>query len=230
MKFLFTIYFIVAFFQLSAQQTDDTTITIKTPYNPKGDYKNWGVKAIILPLLVGNGSGLINQLGVEYGITKNQTLGIDAAYIFFNDHREKATDTGGVVRKSSDKSTTKQKALFFNYRYYFYVERWRFKRNRAPYISLYYRLANTTDKTDPSFKHDYLVKDEKSNAIGIVAGAVDRFRSEKRLGIDYNIGLFYKQKNIDITYRENNLTKTKQETDSNFGLRIGLYIHYWFFR
>jgi hypothetical protein len=214
----------------SQNNTDSSAVTFtKTPYNPKGNYRNWGLKGKILPVFLGNGGGFSFQLGSEYGFTKNQSFGVDAMYFYFNDHREKPVDTAGIIRAGGDKSYSNQKALFLYYRYYLNLEKWRIKRHRVIYASTYYRLGNRKETRDPAFKNDFISQKEKNNSLGLVVGGIDKFGSEKRLGLDYQIGGYYRLSNSTTFYRENNIEKVNQSKTNNFGFRLGVQLHYWFF-
>src|SRR5580704_8806540 len=107
---------------LTAQQqvpvADSTSQDLfKTPYDPKAGFRTWSTKGKVLPYpIFGNGAGISVLLGLEYGFTKNQSIGVDVFSDWSENSNDHATDTAGVQHAYGDNYTGGEQAIFLNYR------------------------------------------------------------------------------------------------------------------
>ena len=72
-----------------------------------------------------NRDGVSGLFGVEYGITKNQSIGVDGFLEYRENSNDMAQDTAGVTHQIGDYWNSVKRAVFLNYRYYFSFQRLR---------------------------------------------------------------------------------------------------------
>jgi hypothetical protein len=204
--------------------------SIHRPYNAWGHYETWGIKGKILPFLVGNSGGINALIGFEYGFCKNHSIGIDLYFLAMESSNDMVFDTAGVRHDVGNDQYTIDKALFINYRYYLPLKHpWR-NPARAYYFGCFGRYGQLRNIKDPLFNKNFVRSDEVHYSAGIVFGALGKFSHKKRLGLDLNIGIFYKEKDItDVTNRNGSIYTTVSRPD-NFGFRIGLNLYLMYYR
>jgi hypothetical protein len=222
----------ICFFGHAQWRKDDPRIFDRTatPFNPKGAYHCIALKAVVLPLPLGNVGFLSTSLGVEFGLTKNQTIGVDGFYMTGGDKSDKVKDTAGVEHHEANDYHTNERAVFFSYRYYFNFRKLRENNGICLYSSCYVRYGKKSSDKDEAFFNDYVSEEEINKSIGVLVGSVFMFEGSTKWAWDVNIGPFLKNKDITTVYRENRVRKTKFESTHNMGIRIGATINYYFFR
>ena len=67
-----------------------------TPYDPHAHYRTWSLKGKVLPFFLGDFGGISGLFGVEYGITKNQSIGVDGFLELQENSDDGVQDTAGV--------------------------------------------------------------------------------------------------------------------------------------
>jgi hypothetical protein len=187
----------------------------------------FGVKGMVLPYLLGNGSGIANNLGFESIFLNHHSFGINGMYHISGGSFENVTDTLGIKHKTGKNYKSIEKALNINYRYYFNFYKFSEARGKAFYSSLIYRYGKTNRFEDPAYKVDYLTQFETKNTIAFAIGMLARFKTTDRFGIDINMGVSHKNINLVTNYRDNNIIKTKFENSSNFCFWVGLTVGYY---
>jgi hypothetical protein len=70
----------------------------------------------VLPFLLGNGGGFSSVFGVEYGIGKNQSIGVDGFFEYQENSDDMVQDTAGVQHQVGDYWFSFERAVFLNYR------------------------------------------------------------------------------------------------------------------
>jgi hypothetical protein len=215
----------VTFAQLSSRTKDSLDNRfINTPYNLKSDYKTWTIKATCLPVFIGNSGLISNVLGMEYGFMKNQSISIDLNYIYSEDSHDMVADTAGVSHNTGNYSYSNEEAVFAYYRYYFSWQKIRESKGLSFYSSCYFRYGYVERKEDPAFSGNYISQKESNYAEGILFGAIKQC-NYKRLGLDFNVGVFDKQKDIATIYSAD----TRHQGSSNIGVKIGFTLDYLIF-
>jgi hypothetical protein len=210
-------------------QKDSTKYIYKTPYNPSSPNQTWTIKAFPLPFLAGDGGGIACTLGVEYGFFKRHSLGVDGIYNLEGGSHDMVTDTAGRHYDIGNYYSSEERAILISYRYYLNFPDTREKKGMVWYLSTFARYGKIHSHKDPAFINDYIDQDQLQKSIGILFGGISVFKKPSRMGFDFNAGIFYKEKNISTEYFDNNIIKSRTDRPSNFGVRIGLYIDYWFF-
>lgn len=226
MKIKFIIILLPLSFVSFAQSNNTNLISkdsIETPYNPKGKYNYFSIKGPFPLFYIWT---LYTPIGFEYGFHKRHSIGLELFYNKQSTSHEDATDNNGVMHHPGNFGNVQTRAIFISYRYYLNAQNIR-KRGSAPYFSCFYRYGEDKVVNDIDYKNDYYYKFEKQNSIGVVYGVLVYGDSKfiNKLGLDLNVGVFYKQKNAVLDYDENNSNKT-----SNLGIRVGVYLNYNFTR
>ena len=193
----------------------------------KDSSHTWVIKGITLPYFLGNNAGIAFSLGGEYWFLKNQSIGIDGFINLAEGSREDIADTAGIVHDVGGYYHTTEKAIFLNYRYYFGSNPLRNNSDFALYVSTYFRYGHRATLKDELYPEDYITKIENSWSQGILIGSVSALDQSKRFYFDVNAGPFFKEKNINTTYREAGIIKSSNEKPSAIGVRIGIYICYF---
>jgi hypothetical protein len=199
-----------------------------TPFNPKSRYYNIDVRGIAAFYPWGNGGGAVAGFGFDVGIGRRQSLGLEAIYYTYGDAEDEVTDNEGVTHQDGGNRTcARDNAIFLNYRYYL---NWQWQRSKgyAPYISAFARYGRLVKMQDQNFPgNEYTMETDIQKSAGIVLGSIYTFE-ESNFGIDVNVGAFYKTHDIKTDYIElfdGGIVASKQ---SNFGIRVGFSINYWF--
>lgn len=213
------------------QSNDDNHSTtavkdFRTPYNPKGDYHTWSVKFTILPIPYSDQTMIVSALGIEYGITKNQSIGLDGHLDYsFGSHNNVLDTLGGFHSTGQDFHTTDLAAIL-NYRYYFNMENTRNNNGVFFYTGAFVKYGRVYYYQNQLYQADYISKDENDYSEGILFGAILKVSSVKNVGLDANIGLAHLETDITTVYKY----QTKVEKPTSIIPRVGLYIHWWFYR
>ena len=203
----------------------------RTPYNPKGDYHTWGVKLTILPIPYSDQTMIVSALGIEYGITKNQTIGLDGHFDYsFGVNSNILVDTLGGIHSTGQDFHTTDLAAILNYRYYFNMENARNNNGLYFYTGAFVKYGRVYYYENQLYKSDYISKDENDYSEGILLGAILKISSVKNVGLDANVGLAHLETDVTTVYKDNGNIKTKLEKLASIIPRVGLYIHWWFYR
>ena len=201
----------------------------RSPYDPNWSYHTWSLKGKVLPFLFGNGGGVSGMLGVEYGFAKNQSIGVDGFYEYQENSNDNVQDTAGVTHDFGDYYHSNERAIFLNYRYYFNCAQLR-KDGIIPYILVFGRYGKLDQHYDPlyplsSFKDNY----ETHRSVGLMLGSAFQFNRPRRLGLDINLGIFEKKKDISAVYLKNGVTSTVDSHPLGPGFRLSVNLVYWFY-
>ena len=218
------------------QTTDDSNHVTKaikdfrTPYNPKGDYHTWGIKATLLPIPSSDQTQVVSALGIEYGVTKNQSIGLDAHFDYtFGSHSNVLDTLGGFHSTGQDFHTTDLAAIL-NYRYYFNMEKSRNDNGLYFYAGAFLKYGRVYYYENQLYQADYISKDENNYSEGILFGAILRISGVKNIGIDGNVGLAHLETDLTTVYKNNGNILTKVEKTPSIIPRVGLYFYWWFYR
>ena len=208
----------------------------RTPYNPKGDYRTWSVKATLLPIPYSDQTMVVSALGIEYGITRNQSIGLDAHFDYsFGSHKD-VLDTLNYYHSEGQDFHTTDLAAILNYRYYFNMENARNNNGLYFYTGAFVKYGRVFYYQNQLYQADFISKDENDYSEGILFGAILKVSSVKNLGLDVNIGLAHLESDVTTVYKEKDMTSgsinilNKVEKSSSIIPRIGLYLHWWFYR
>lgn len=215
------IFLILINFNLQGQKD-----SIQTPFNKNSKNKNWAIKGKVLPFPIGNDLGINGLLGVEFAFLKNHTIGVDAYCLYLFGSHDKVKDTAGVEHEVGSFHKSFDKAIFMNYRFYFDFKKLRANKGLSLFTGCFYRYGQVNSSKDPAFEKEYINTWETDNSAGLFFGGIYHLR--KRLGLDFNLGYYYKQMNIRSTYLDKQDIKIKTENPNTTGLRIGLNLTYWF--
>ncbi len=222
------IIFLILFFNLHSfgQKYDDLDLYWSySPFNGKGSENTYAIKSKVLPYTIGNGLGINNSLGFEIGFFKNNSIGVEGYYNYSQNSHDKVTDKSGVYHETGNRSYGNEKALQFNYRYYFNFQKLRDRKRKAFYSGLFYRVENDLSRNDENFINDYINQTTNSKAYGIIIGMISRFKNSKHFGMDYNFS-FGNEYNT-ITGLNESYEATYRKSKSNY-FNIGISLNYWF--
>jgi hypothetical protein len=210
---------------------DTTTPAIKdttpkeTPYNPAAGYRNWSIKAKILPWFLGDALGISGFAGFEYGITKNQSIGIDGFVYYEESSLDSVPDTTGLVHSVGDYWHSIERAILLDYRYYFNFQRLRRHTGITPYILAYLRYGRIDRYYDPLYPlSDYWKDHEQHYSAGLQLGAT--FASWD-IPIDVNIGLFEKEKVIYTQFLTHGVETSTNWRPVEMGFRLSVNLVCW---
>jgi len=199
---------------------------MESPYNPRAAYQTWSLKGKILPWEIGNGGGIASFLGVEYGFLKHNSIGVDGFLHLMESSDDDVRDTAGLKHDVGNYWTGVERAILFDYRYYFdNIER-RYS-GVAFYLLTYVRLGAISRHYDPLYRADYLDHWETHHSAGLSFGATIPIDKRYRWGIDINAGVFEKEKRIVETYLDK-AAMTKRSVGPGF--RLSVNFSYWFKR
>ncbi len=202
--------------------------TVGTPYDPAGAHRTWSIKGKVLPFIVGNEAGASGLLGLEYGLTKNQSIGIDAFAEYQESAHDNVSDTAGVQHATGEYWHSWEKAIFLNYRYYFREKDGR-EDGIAPYIVGFLRYGRIDRYYDPLYVlSSYLSEHERHYSAGLLGGFTGSLSDKHRLGLDINTGLFIKKKDIWTVYRENDSERITRRRPIGPGFRLSVNLVWWF--
>lgn len=218
------------------QSTDDSVHIAKpvkdfrTPYNPKGDYHTWGVRAIILPLPSSDQTEVVSGLGIEYGITKNQSIGLDTHFDYSFGSHNNVLDTLGAFHATGQDFHTSDLAGILNYRYYFNMEKSRDDNGLYFYTGAFLKYDRIFYYENQLYATDYITKDENDYSEGILFGAILRVSGVKNIGIDANVGLAHQEADVTTVYKSNGNILTSVDKSFSVVPHVGLYLYWWFYR
>jgi hypothetical protein len=208
-----------------SQEVSSNSLDRMTPYDPKADYRTWSIKGKILPWPLGNGGGISGLLGVEYGFTKNQSIGIDGYAEYEENSDDMVQDTSGVTHAEGNEWHSWERAIFLNYRYYFSMQRLR-RKGITPYIVAFVRYGQIDVAFSPLYPLTYYKRHELDRSAGILIGST--YGLGNRLGLDVNLGLFEKEKIIDTEFLTHGVTSETHWKPVELGLRLSVNLVYWF--
>ena len=229
---------IAGFGQSSDENTNSTKAVkdFRTPYNPKGDYHTWSVKATLLPIPYSDQTMVVSALGIEYGITKNQSIGMDVHFDYSFGSHKNVLDTLNNYHGDGQDFHTSDVAAILNYRYYFNWENNRNNNGLYFYTGAFVKYGRVFYYQNQLYQTDFITKDENDYSEGILFGAVLKMSSVKNIGLDANIGLANLETDVTTVYKEkdqftgNVNILTKVEKPTSIIPRFGLYVHWWFYR
>ncbi|MBS1606291.1 MAG: hypothetical protein JST42_26770 [Bacteroidetes bacterium] len=206
------------------------TAQFATPYDPHGNFRNWSVKGKALPFVLGDEGGISALLGVEYGFARNQSIGVDGFLEFISKSDNNGVDTAGVTHDVATYYRSREKALFLNYRYYFNFKNLRYDRGIIPYVLVFLRYGVIYQHYLPLYPlTDFLTNNEKHYSAGIMAGSIFQLSHKGRLGVDVNMGIFLKRKDISSVYLVNHRQSTLSDSPLGPGFRLSANMIYWFY-
>jgi len=207
-----------------AQKAGSPKDTImETPFDPRAAYQTCNLKGKILPWTLGNAGGVSGFLGVEVGFLKHQSIGVDGFLYLQESSSDQVYDTTGTKHNTGNYWNSTEKAVLFDYRYYFNFPRLRAKSGLVFYMLAYVRLGNIKRHYDPLFKEPYVDQRETHRSAGLSLGTT--IRAERHWGIDVNAGLFEKEKTITTSYADGRLVTQKPV---GLGFRLSANVSYWF--
>jgi hypothetical protein len=189
-----------------------------------------GLKAKAFYWPIGNGHVSTVLLGTSIGFLKRNSIGCDFNYVVSRDQIDEVFDTSGVRHTEGKESYSKEKAVFFSYRYYFNLFKLQQKKKVTLYVSSYVRWGKVSYYQDQLYPAEFVTKNEKNYAAGIVLGALAKIKNSKRLSMDYALGIFNKIRDTDIQYKENNLLKFRNEKTSNWGMKMDINLYWELFK
>lgn len=211
----------------AAQRSMTVTELTETPYDPKAGYRTWSVKGKILPWTLGNGGGVSGLLGIEYGFTKNQSIGIDVYSELEENSDDNVNDTSGVQHAIGDYWHSFERAIFFNYRYYFSFQRLREHKGIAPYLLAFVRYGKIDAAYDPLYPLNYYWKqDQRHYSAGLLLGTTFPFFTH-RWCLDINTGIFDKQKVIYTQFLTHGVVSSTNWRPRDLGYRLSVNLVYW---
>ncbi|MBS1637341.1 MAG: tetratricopeptide repeat protein [Bacteroidetes bacterium] len=198
-----------------------------TPFDPASAYRNWAVKGKAMPYVLGNGGGINALLGVEYGLGKHHSLGIDA-YLLSGGSPGEEYDTLKKETIVTPASGSTDRALFLNYRYYFGLQGLRQNHGLTFYTGAFARYGYLFYTFENGYKTHILSQNETHYSGGILLGSIIRVKDQ--MGIDVNVGIYYKEIYAHKAYTDNGMTIREDKSHSQVSARIGLNFELWFLR
>jgi len=198
----------------------------ETPYDLRSNYRTWSIKAKILPWLFGNADGVSFFLGFEYGITKNQSIGIDGFAYFEGASNDMVLDTAGNTHQFGDNWNSTEKAIFLDYRYYFDSQRLRRRYGIAPYLLAYVRDGKIDRSYDPLYPLSAYWQDhERHYSAGLQLGT--SLKGSRFWNLDVNCGLFVKEKVVSMEYLNRGVVSTIDSRPLELGFRLSVNLFWW---
>jgi len=76
---------------------------------------------------------------------------------------------------------------------------------------------------------DFLNNNEKHYSAGLLAGSIFQLSHTGRLGVDVNMGVFLKRKDISTVYLTNHRESTIVSSLFGPGFRLSVNLVYWFY-
>src|SRR5262249_35762341 len=147
--------------------------------------------------------------GVEYGFARNQSIGVDGFIEAISKSDNNEVDTSGVSHDVATYYRSREKAIFLNYRYYFNFKNLRYDRGIIPYALVFLRYGTIAQHYIPLYPlTSYLRNNEKHYSVGFMAGSLFNLSHTGRLGVDVNMGVFLKRKEISTVYLTNHRLST----------------------
>lgn len=200
-----------------------------TPYDPRGNGRNWSIKGKALPFVLGDKGGISALLGAEYGFAKNQSIGIDGFIELTSKSDNNSTDTAGVMHDVARYYHGRERALFLNYRYYFSYRKLRRDHGVVPYVLAFLRYGKIDQHYDPLYPlTSWLNNYETHYSAGLMAGSMFQLSHSGRLAVDVDTGIFLKQRDITTTYLHNHTPITNTSKPLGPGFRFAANLVYWF--
>lgn len=201
-----------------------------TPYDPQGNFRNWSIKGKALPFVLGDEGGISALLGLEYGFARNQSIGIDGFLELISKSDNNEVDTAGVTHDVATYYRSREKALFLNYRYYFNFKKLRYDRGIIPYALVFLRYGTIYQHYIPLYPlTSFLNNNEKHYSAGAMAGSIFQLSHGGRLGVDVNMGVFLKRKDVAAVYMVNHRLSTINSSPFGPGFRLSANLLYWFY-
>jgi hypothetical protein len=211
----------------------DTTIdlSILTPFAPKSKYETIGIKARVLPWLLGNSGGFNFLLGVEFGFCKNHSIGVDAMHYGTQDHHDHYYGQNDPRNRESDHYNGRDDALYFFYNYYYNLKNIREGLGVALYTGLNYRIGNASYTWDRGIAKDSILKSSRNYySYGPQLGLIIKWGERKNFALNINIAGLYSTKSIS-EQSTNNLTLANNNYHLNsYDLKVGVNLYWWFIR
>ena len=87
-------------------------------------------------------------------------------------------------------------------------------------------MAKILEYSDPLY-YSELSSIEHQTSGGVLLGTLFNLHKKRALGLDLNLGIFYKHRSITTHYFENNVLKTKQEEPFGYGVKFGINLYGW---
>ena len=200
-----------------------------TPYNPHANYHTWSLKAKVLPFELGDFGGFSTLFGVEYGITKSQSIGVDAFFEYQENSDDHVQDTAGVAHEVGNYWHSSERAVFLNYRYYFSAQRLRRKEGIVPYTVVFLRYGKLDQYYDPLYPlTSYYQNHEWDYSAGVLVGATLPWG--RRMGLDVNTGVFEKEKVKDTEYLVHGAESLVRSRRPGLGVRVSVNLEWWWRR
>lgn len=200
-----------------------------TPYDPHANYHTWSLKGKVLPFLIGNAGGFSTLLGVEYGIGKHQSIGVDAFFEYQENSDDNVGDTAGVQHTVGNYWHSSERAVFLNYRYYFSAQWLRREEGIAPYTVVFLRYGKLDQYYDPLYPlSSYYQNHEWDYSAGVLIGAT--FPWDRRVGVDVNTGIFEKEKVKDTEYLVHGAESLVRSRRPGLGVRVSVNLEWWWRR
>lgn len=163
-------------------------------------------------------------LGAEYRFAKNQSIGLDAFYLLKQEEDDRE-------EQAEPQRLTQHYTLLADYRYYLFPEMAK-RTGWELYLNSYLRYSNVTLRTDDDYT---LETGEKTNGnahikdIGVALGTRKSFSPGKSIGVDFNIGLSYRNKTEDFTVLTDTGAEKMTDVPDKYwvgSVRLNLYLYF----
>src|SRR5262249_27983962 len=125
-----------------------------------------------------------------------------------------------------------EKAVLLNYRYYFSFRRWREKHGISFYTLAFVRYGTIDAHWDPRYKispEEEYIDQETHRSVGLMLGVNWGFPLWPRLGLDVNMGVFEKRKDM-LTVDDNYNDPRVESFWTGLGFRMSVNATYAFYR
>lgn len=228
--FCFTAFPAVALCQVhDSIPEEDSTGAWQTPFNPKANYQTWGIRARVLPWLLGNADGLNVLLGGEIGFLKHHSIAIDGYYYGDQDHHDNYNGPNDPQNKASDHYNGSNRALFFAYNYHYSLQNLREQMGLEAYTGLCGRLGQISKAWDRGISKDSVLRsDGRYYSAGPQAGIILTFNEERHFAINFNIAALYTIKDLSQQSTHSLVLSDNTYHFNTYDLRIGLNLYWWF--
>ncbi|MES2516283.1 MAG: hypothetical protein V4580_19165 [Bacteroidota bacterium] len=216
-----------------ASETKEATFdfTELTPFAPKLTYETIGIKARILPWLLGNSGGFNYLLGVEFGFLKNHSISIDGMHYGTQDHRDHYFGENDPRNRESDDYYGRDDALYFSYNYYYNLKTIREGLGVALYTGLNYRAGRANYTWDRGISKDSILQSSRNYySYGPQLGLIIKWGERKHFAINVNVAALYSTKNISEQRTDNLVLTTNHYHLNSYDLKVGLNLYWWFIR
>ena len=189
-------------------------------FDSRDSVETVAIKGKMLPWMV-IGMGINYTLGAEYSFKHVNSLELLAVYNDWSAPAEK-WDTTSLTYVPAPRTYVVSRALFFSYKRYF---NWHHKKSPNPircYAGPFVRYGKNHEFYQEGTPTNYIKFEQLQYSAGGLVGVLLYWGDN--VGVDLSMGGFYKIKDTDETYYQDDFLINRQYRTDNWGFRIGVNV------